>query len=859
MQARTPGIILLLFAAVAFVHAGLNAQVASFPYRESFDGVTAPVLPDGWTSSQNRTPGVSDFTTTTSTPRSTPNAVLSTNATIEQYLVSPRIDFLSTFPDSLSFFVRRSSSHQARVVVEASLDDGVSYATLIGDTLRALATTSYAGYSFPLPGELAASSSVRLRWRVIPDASGSTGTFRIDDLCISVRTIHDLALDTVRFLPLHPVDGDSIVACFTVRNVGLQPSGAFSVEAYLDRNADSVAQMSELIASMTASGPVGVSDTQQVRLGLGRLRAGEELLIGRVVYGPDQNPVNNNLPVPLVIGFQRGSLVINEIMYAPASPEPEWVELYNTKPDSVSIRNWLVSDNIMTSRRLITAGDIHIPPGGYLLLTADSGTLAAQYPALSMTIIHVTGFPSLNNTGDAVVLYGPGGTVVDSLVYMPEWGGNDGSSLERVDPLGTSCEPLNWGSCTDPLHATPSAANSIVLLDFDLKIIRFREVVSSPGTDALLAVTVRNNGRMMSGSFSLAVFDDADRDSTARPEERVAEVTVDQPVATRDSLQVMATWQAPAPGLHALVAVIVYPADLRRSNDTAFSELRVGYNEGTVVINEIMAEPFSGNAEYVELLNTSGSDVDLSEWVIHDLAGSTSGDHVPLSRDTRIVHRGEYVVVASDTTLYTSFPRLAQADQRLVVIAGRDLGLNNDQDAVVLDDLSGLMVDSVSYLRSWHNPGVTDPAGRSLERISPLLGSNDARNWSSCAYPSGGTPGETNSIYTKSPSSSATLNASPNPFSPDDDGWEDFTVIRFQLSLPISMVRVRIFDVRGRLIRTLMNNEPAGPAGEVIWDGRDDDRGKARIGVYVVLLEAVDERGGVVVTAKGTVVVAARL
>jgi hypothetical protein len=185
--------------------------------------------------------------------------------------------------------------------------------------------------------------------------------------------------------------------------------------------------------------------------------------------------------------------------------------------------------------------------------------------------------------------------------------------------------------------------------------------------------------------------------------------------------------------------------------------------------------------------------------------------------------------------------------------------LNNDGDAVILRDLTGAVVDSVYYRPSWHNPGVTDLTGRSLERINPRLASNDPRNWTTCTRPSGGTPGMANSVFTNFLPSVATLSFTPNPFSPDGDGRDDNTIIQYSVPLQVSMLRVRIYDVRGRLIRHLANNEPGGPTGQVVWNGLDDDGQKARIGMYVVLLEAMDEQGGVIETAKGVVVLAAKL
>ena len=193
------------------------------------------------------------------------------------------------------------------------------------------------------------------------------------------------------------------------------------------------------------------------------------------------------------------------------------------------------------------------------------------------------------------------------------------------------------------------------------------------------------------------------------------------------------------------------------------------------------------------------------------------------------------------------------------VLGVNSLGLNNDGDDVLLLDHTGSVVDSVSYSPSWHSPGVVDATGRSLERIRPRGRSNDARNWSTCARPVGGTPGRRNSIFADSFSSPGRLSFRPNPFSPDGDGFEDFTVIHYSLPFEVSSISIRIFDVNGRLIRRLANNELGGATGDVVWDGRDEEKEKARIGIYVVLLEAINQYNGVIVTSKRVVVLAARL
>ncbi|HER43998.1 MAG TPA: T9SS type A sorting domain-containing protein [Candidatus Eisenbacteria bacterium] len=69
----------------------------------------------------------------------------------------------------------------------------------------------------------------------------------------------------------------------------------------------------------------------------------------------------------------------------------------------------------------------------------------------------------------------------------------------------------------------------------------------------------------------------------------------------------------------------------------------------------------------------------------------------------------------------------------------------------------------------------------------------------------------------------------PNPFNPT-------TVIRFELPAPAS-VRLVVFDIRGRLVRTLVNGELPAGGKEIAWDGRDDDGRIVASGVYLYRLE----------------------
>lgn len=843
----------LLIAAALLLHDA--PPPGPFPFTEGFDTTSPPGLPEGWLSSRNRSPGVNDFTVSASTPLTPPHAVLSTNATVAQELSTPPLAFTGVDPESLAFAVRRSSSHTARVVVEA-LEGGLTSPVLIGDTLRGTSSTSYIVHRMPLPPVLSGRTGLRIRWRIIPDAAGATGTFRLDDVRITARELHDLAAASLALTPAPARTGDTLTALLRVLNAGREPAGPFTATLFLDADGDSTAAPGEAIASAAHPGGAAAGDTVSIPLPAGRHAAGALLFIGVVGCGADRNTRNDTVRARVHVGLREGAVVFNEVLYAPAGGDPEWVELLNPGADTVGIAGWTIRDRTGPPRAFSAAPPL-LRPGEHLVLTRDTAVLRARFPHMPGRCAAVAGFPALNNDGDDVVLLDAALCRVDSLPYLPEWGGADGRSLERIDPAGTTSAPGTWGACRDTAPGTPGAQNSIALLDTDLVCLRLTADRVPPQNDLPVRVTMLNAGRHAPPVCTVALFHDADGDSTADPEERILESAHTPPPGRGDSAHAVLFWSAPPQGVHTLLAVVSAAGDGRARNDTALGRATVAWPAGTLVITEVLYEPLAGQPEFLEAVNISDGPADIAGWT---LADETSAGTVTFPGGTpRAVRPGEYLLLAGDSSIFTAFPEVRGLEARLVMVLSGGLGLNNAGDAVVLRDAGGWTVDSVAYAPSWHAPGVDDVRGRSLERITPRLGSNDPRNWSTCARAAGGTPGARNSIHTGSPVSGATLSVAPSPFSPDGDGHEDFTMVRFRLPEASSLVRLRIYDALGRLVRLLESNRPAGPEGEVVWDGLDDERRRVRMGIYLILLEAADARGGTVRQAKAAVVVAGRL
>jgi hypothetical protein len=72
----------------------------------------------------------------------------------------------------------------------------------------------------------------------------------------------------------------------------------------------------------------------------------------------------------------------------------------------------------------------------------------------------------------------------------------------------------------------------------------------------------------------------------------------------------------------------------------------------------------------------------------------------------------------------------------------------------------------------------------------------------------------------------------PNPFNPS-------TTVRFELRAP-SHVTLSVYDVAGRLVRRLVNEDKTGGVHTVAWDGISDGGTRVSSGIYFYKLETVD-------------------
>lgn len=236
--------------------------------------------------------------------------------------------------------------------------------------------------------------------------------------------------------------------------------------------------------------------------------------------------------------------------------------------------------------------------------------------------------------------------------------------------------------------------------------------------------------------------------------------------------------------------------------------------------------------EWIELYNPTDFDVDLQEYKIGDELGWRD-----ISDTALILPPNGYIILAQDMGRFLEY--YSDFDGIITSSDGWQI-LNNDGDVVRLGDDFGHTIDSVVY-----DKGFTD--NRSWERY---IDAESGSFWGGSFDPAGSTPGFPNSYFYPR-LGSIDLDISPDPFSPDGDGFEDVTTIKYNPPEAESF-ELAVYDISGRKVKTFLKNDVSIP-GEITWDGRCDDGRRLPVGIYIVYARV---KGETSMETKRTVVIA---
>jgi hypothetical protein len=264
-----------------------------------------------------------------------------------------------------------------------------------------------------------------------------------------------------------------------------------------------------------------------------------------------------------------------------------------------------------------------------------------------------------------------------------------------------------------------------------------------------------------------------------------------------------------------------------------------------VVINEVLAnEPgASTKLEWVELYNADSTEHDLEGWFFICKDDTTFfPDGTTISANGFLILARQLIFDPPDSISFEGWwgdgsGIWGDSPQESFPAIEAKISLTNSGGSIILVD-PNYNIQTFTWDQDCGD-------GVSLERIS-----SEDDIWLCCVSSGQSTPGRKNSVSTTY-SDRIQLSIQPNPFSPDGDGFQDEAVFGYTLPME-SNLTIKIYNIKGRLIRTLIEEEPK-VSGEIIWDGRDDENEIVRVGIYVVWAEA---SGNSVSQTKTTVIVA---
>ena len=161
-------------------------------------------------------------------------------------------------------------------------------------------------------------------------------------------------------------------------------------------------------------------------------------------------------------------------------------------------------------------------------------------------------------------------------------------------------------------------------------------------------------------------------------------------------------------------------------------------HEGDILFSEIMANPLSGNPEYIELYNTTSKTFRLKDCLYY------YGDKSYKLPD-EIIEPLSYFVLCK-TTMTDEFESTVPA---WGVVSFPTLA--NTGKLLMFGNTAGELISWFEYSDKMYNDNEKKNGGYALECIDLTNRSNTSANWSASIHPTGGTSGKENSIKANNP------------------------------------------------------------------------------------------------------------
>lgn len=553
---------------------------------------------------------------------------------------------------------------------------------------------------------------------------------------------------------------------------------------------------------------------------------------------------NNAMPAAQTIPFYQYyslpfDIVINELMADPsppvALPEVEWIELYNNSPFSINLSGWRLAKN---SGRSGPLPNYLLQPDSFLLV-CSSGSVTELLPW--GPVKSVTSFPTLSNLSDCIYLVSPQGHIIHTVNYTDSWYQDElkklgGWSLEMKDPKNPCGGIKNWMAGNDSRGSTPAAANSIKTSNPDITSPEIMWLYVPDSLHILLQASepldsnsaVQLNRYFVSNQIGVPIHAVAEP-----PLFQQIRLELASPLVRGNNYRLT---------IQPLQDCLLNQGAAPQEMDLAIPQLP---NPGDVVVNEILFNPPSIGADYVEVYNRSKKVIDLQKLFIANRNTMGQLDNiVKFSGENRMLFPDQYLLLSDDTAFVKKSYR--PLNEKSLLQHGALPSFNDDEGYVVILRADGQLLDELHYDDNWHFEFITNTEGVALERLDVNAPTQTNHNWHSAAESVNyGTPGYRNSQTINNTIAEGTIAVFPKMVTPNNDGQDDFLSIQYQFPEPGNVANIKLFDLSGRFIRWIANNFQCGTTGRLIWDGLGQEKNQLIPGAYLIYTETLNSKGKV--------------
>lgn len=547
----------------------------------------------------------------------------------------------------------------------------------------------------------------------------------------------------------------------------------------------------------------------------------------------------------------RYDIVIDEIMADPTPqlglPNNEWIELKNTSTVAINLLGFRISD---ISGQSGAMPSYLLKPDSFVIVCTSSAIVAMSVfgPAIS-----VTSFPSLDNAGDQLSLTSAQGRVIHAVNYTISWYQNElkkdgGWTLEMIDTKNPCSGFTNWKASIDVKGGTPGKKNSVdaanadknspkLLRAFAIDNLNITLVFDEP-LDSLKGATANN--------YTIS-------DGIGVPQSAISVA----PVFDRVNLKL----NTPLAVNKVYTIIAANVTDCAGNTIGPKNTTRVGLSSVAdsfdVVINEILFNPKSNGTDYVEVYNRSQKIIDAKQlYITNRNSTGVISSIQQLSAESILLFPGDFLVITEDIQLVMQQYVTTNPDAFIQI--SNMPSFNDDKGDVIILNAQGKIVDEVVYSDKWHFALIANTEGVSLERIDYNTASVQSNFHSAATSVGYGTPGYKNSQFRIDQQAQGEITVTPEIFSPDNDGMDDFAIINYNFPSPGYVANITIFDASGRLVRYLQKNALSGIKGSYIWDGLGEKQQKLAQGIYIIYTE-IFNTDGKKKKFKNTIVLARRM